>query len=590
MDSVSLSAELAVVGAGPAGIVIALEAAKNGFEVLLLESGYDRFNAAVQELSEAATWDPDVHEPMSKTVRRQLGGTSTIWGGRCVPYDPVDFDRRDRISETSWPVAYEELSSYFQRACDWLKCGRAVFDATCMPHLPASLVPGLPGEDASTATLERWSLSTDFAREYADELKRSTRVRVVTGLTCTEVSSRHGQRCADHLTCRTLDGKHVTVRAQCYALACGGLETTRLMLSSRGPDGGALGDHSGHLGSWYMGHADGVIANVRFCTPPRATVFGYERDIDGTYVRRRFSISREAQLKHETPNMIAFLANPALADYRHGNGILSLGYLALRSPFGHLVAPPEQRLSLSGDKAVGSPNGHAGKPPVRPHLVNIARDCVPVARFAAGIGARRVLTRGQRTPGFFTAYSRDNLYPFQYHGEQVPNRKSRVSVTDDLDSIGMPKLSIDLRFSQQDVDGILQCHRIWDEYLRKNNCGRLEYISDDADSVVWEQLGGVGSHQLGTTRMAARPEDGVVDPNLAVHGVNNLYVASSSVFLTSGQANPTFMIIAFALRLADRLRSSLRNPAALNAPEAGRGLERSDVMSPTRSKDRLWQI
>jgi choline dehydrogenase-like flavoprotein len=563
-DSVSLSAQLAVVGAGPAGIVIALEAAKNGFDVLLLESGYDGFNSAVQELSEAEAWNPDVHEPMSKTVRRQLGGTSTIWGGRCVPYDPVDFDRRDRISDTHWPVAYEELSSYFQRACDWLKCGRAVFDVTHMPHLPASLVPGLPNGDASTASLERWSLSTDFAREYADELKRSTRIRVVTGLTCTEVSSPHGLGCAEHLACRALDGKHVTVRAHSYVLACGGLETTRLLLSSRGPYGGALGDHSGHLGSWYMGHVDGVVANVRFRTPPRATVFGYERDIDGTYVRRRFSVSRESQLRHGAPNVIAFLANPALADYRHGNGILSLAYLALRSPFGHLAAPPEQRLPASGDKSVGSPNGRGGKSPVRPHLMNIARDSVPVARFAVGLGARRVLARGHATPGFFTAYSRDNLYPLQYHGEQVPNRKSRVSVTDNLDSLGMPKLSIDLRFSQQDVDGILQCHQIWDKYLRQNNCGHLEYISDDTDSAVWEQVGGVGSHQLGTTRMAARSEDGVVDRNLAVHGVGNLYVASSSVFLTSSQANPTFMIIAFALRLADRLKSRLLNSVALN--------------------------
>jgi choline dehydrogenase-like flavoprotein len=567
-DGVSLSAQLVVVGAGPAGIVIALEASKNGLEVLLLESGYDKFNAAVQELSEAAIWDPEVHEPMSKAVRRQLGGTSTIWGGRCVPYDPVDFDRRQRISETPWPVGYEELSPYFQRACDWLKCGRAVFDVTRMTHLPASLVPDLPDADASTASLERWSMSTDFAREYADELKRSTRVRVVTGLTCTEVSSELGRGGADHLACRTLDGKHLTIRAQRYVLACGGLETTRLMLSSRGPDGGALGDHSGHLGSWYMGHVDGVIANVRFCTPPRATVFGYERDIDGTYVRRRFSMSREAQHRHETPNVIAFLANPALADYRHGNGVLSVAYLALRSPFGHLVAPPEQRLSVTGDKAVDSLNGNVGKPSARPHLVNIARDCIPVARFAAGLGARRFLARRHATPGFFTAYSRDNQYPLQYHGEQVPNRKSRVSVTDDLDSLGMPKLSIDLRFSQQDVNGILQCHKIWDEYLRSNNCGNLDYVFNDPDSAVWEQLGGVGSHQLGTTRMAARPEDGVVDRNLAVHGVCNLYVASSSVFLTSSQANPTFMIIVFALRLADFLSSNLHDSVALNAPTA----------------------
>ena len=552
--STELSAHLAVVGAGPAGIVIALEAARNGQEILLIESGRDRFDTQVQHLSDAAEWDPQRHAPMSMSVRRQLGGTSTIWGGRCVPYDRVDFDRRPHITDTAWPVGHDELESYFEPACDWLQCGRPVFDVRRMAHLPPSLVPGLPEADASTAALERWSRSADFARGYADALKQSNRVRVVTGLTCTEVVCEPGTVRVGHLACRTLDGKAVTVRARGYVLACGGLETTRLMLASRGPQGGPLGDHSGHLGRWYMAHVDGVIARVRFCTPPRATVCGFERDVDGTYVRRRFSISRDVQLKRELPNIIAFLANPELADYRHRNGVLSLAYITLRSPLGRLVAQPEQRMSRAGDKAPGPAYGGATGAPVAPHLVNIARDCVSVTRFAAGLGARRVIARGQKTPGFFTASSHENLYPLQYHGEQVPNRCSRVSLSDVRDSVGMPKLKIDLQFLQRDVDGVLACHQVWDDYLRESGCGRLEYLSGDPGSLAWRRMGG-GSHQIGTTRMAARAEDGVVDANLAVHGVSNLFVASSSAFLTSSQANPTFMIVAFALRLADRLAS-----------------------------------
>jgi GMC oxidoreductase len=555
-DSSDLTAHLAVVGAGPAGIVIALEAAKSGYEVLLVESGYDRFDLHVQQLSDAAAWDPHRHAPMSVTVRRQLGGTSTIWGGRCVPYDRVDFDCRPYISGTAWPVSYEQLAPYFQRACDWLQCGRPVFDVRDMTHLPPSLVPGLPDADGSTATLERWSRSTDFARGYADALSQSNRVRVVTGLTCTEVVSEPGGTRADHLACRTLAGKRVSIQARSFVLACGGLETTRLLLASRGPHGGPPGDHSGHLGSWYMAHVDGVIANVRFSTPPRATVFGFERDIDGTYVRRRFSISQDVQLKRQLPNIIAFLANPELADYRHRNGVLSLAYITLRSPLGRLVSQPEQRLSVARDKAAGSVYHGAARAPLGPHLMNMARDCRSVTRFAIGLGARRVMTRGRKTPGFFTAYSEENLYPLQYHGEQVPNRRSRVSLSANRDSVGMPKLKIDLRFLQQDVDGVLECHQVWDEYLRQNGCGRLEYLSDDPGSLAWRRMGG-GSHQLGTTRMAARAEDGVVDEHLAVHGMSNLFVASSSAFLTSSQANPTFMIVTFALRLADRLTSVL---------------------------------
>jgi len=555
-DTSALSAHLAVVGAGPVGIVIALEAARNGIEVLLIESGYDKFNAHVQQLSEAAAWDADLHTPMSMALRRQLGGTSTVWGGRCVPYDQVDFDRRHYMTDAAWPVSYEELIPYFQRACDWLRCGRAAFDVEGMPHLPRSIVPGLLEGDGSTSTFERWSLSTDFAREYSDTLRRSEHVRVVMGLTCTQVISRSGSTRAEQLSCRTLDGRRVSIQARAYVLACGGLETTRLLLTSRGPHGGSLGDHSGHLGSWYMGHVDGVIANVRFRTAPHSTIFGYERDIDGTYVRRRFSIGRQVQLESELPNVIAFLANPPLIDSRHGNGVLSFAYLTLRSPLGRKLSPAAQRQSATGHGVPTSADCGVARTPISPHLRNIARDCTSVVRFAAGFGVRRVLARGRKVPGFFAAYSRENLYPLQYHGEQVPNRQSRVSLASDRDSVGMPRLNIDLRFSKQDVDGILRCHEIWDEYLRRNDYGHLEYVSQDPGSVVWGGLGG-GSHQLGTTRMSVRAEDGVVDENLAVHDMKNLFVASSSVFVTSSQANPTFMIVVLALRLVNRLKSDL---------------------------------
>ena len=548
-------AHVAVVGAGPAGIVTALEVARHGFDVLLIESGYAKFNARAQQLSDAAAWDSGVHSPMSLTVRRQLGGASALWPGRCVPYDPVDFDRRPSISSTAWPVTYEELVPYFQRACDWLRCGRAVFNIGGMSHLPPSLVPGLFDADASAGSLERWSLQPNFARAYGAELRQSDRVRVVTGLTCTEVITPADGKCADRLSCRTLDGKRISVRARSYVIACGGLESTRLLLASRGPNGTALGDHSGHLGAWYMGHLLGVIANVRFHTGPRATVFDFERDVDGTYIRRRFSIKREVQLRDDLPNTVAWLANPELANAGHRNGALSLTYLLLRSPLGRRLMADSPRLSMTGEDVPGSPYRGAVRTPIHSHLANVARDFPSVTRFVLEFGRRRFLVREGKAPGFFV-WSPNNVYPFEFQGDHIPSRTSRVSLSSERDAVGMPRLRIDLRFSQQDVDGILRCHEVWDDYLKRSGCGHLEYLSQDPSSLVWSRVGG-GFHQLGTTRMAARAEDGVVDRHLAVHGLSNLFVASSSTFLTSGQANPTFMIVAFALRLADRLKSVL---------------------------------
>ena len=66
-----------------------------------------------------------------------------------------------------------------------------------------------------------------------------------------------------------------------------------------------------------------------------------------------------------------------------------------------------------------------------------------------------------------------------------------------------------------------------------------------------------GPHHMGTTRMSADPRRGVVDADCRVHSVDNLYIAGSSVFATSGHANPSFTLIALALRLADTLRKRL---------------------------------
>jgi choline dehydrogenase-like flavoprotein len=154
-------------------------------------------------------------------------------------------------------------------------------------------------------------------------------------------------------------------------------------------------------------------------------------------------------------------------------------------------------------------------------------------------------------------YSKDNLYPFQYHGEQLPNPESKVTLTSETDRLGRRKLAVDLRFIKEDVDGIVRAHKHWDRYFRTRGVGRLEYQHDDLELAVDQRMGG-GFHQAGTTRMSASPADGVVDQNLAVHGVSNVYVASSSTFVTAGQANSTFMIVVFAVRLADHLARQLR--------------------------------
>jgi choline dehydrogenase-like flavoprotein len=275
------------------------------------------------------------------------------------------------------------------------------------------------------------------------------------------------------------------------------------------------------------------------------------------YVRRRFTFTEEFQLRHELPNIAGWLANPELPDAGHRSGMLSFVYLALSSPMGPKLAPDAQRLSLTGSEIPGTPYGGALRTSRMSHARNIARQPLSTGRFMVGFGAKRFLARERRSPGFFV-YNRDNLYPFQFHGEHLPNPSSTVSLSEEVDALGRHKLDIDLRFADQDIDGIVRAHQYWDSYLRSSGVGRIEYLHPDVHEAVARRLGG-GFHQIGTTRMSASPTGGVVDGNLAVHGTENVFVASSSTFVTSGQANSTFMIVAYAIRLAEHLGSELRS-------------------------------
>ena len=544
-DQIIFDSEIAIVGSGPAGIVLSLELAKAGHHVALIESGQLQFSDSIQNLGDATDLDPQFHAPMAECTRRQLGGTSVIWGGRCVPYDPVDFDVRPYIPDSSWPVTYEELSAYFQRACDYFLCGKAEFDINQIPGIAQkSIVPGLPDEQVLTSILERWSLPTNFGKEYFNQLKQSQQITLLYGLTCTEIESQPSGGAVASLQAKTLGGKTLRIKARKYVLTGGALNTTRLLLASDRHHSGGIGNHSGLLGKFYMGHLSGDIATVQFKTPPRATVYGFDRDPDQVYLRRRFSFTREFLHEKELANCVAWLGVPPFADPSHGNGILSLAYLALTSPVigKHLTAKAIRKSLLGDEKGI-----------YQAHVTNILRDLGKTLTFAPSFAYGRFLAR-RKTPALFV-YSAVNEYPLHYHCEQVPNLNSRASLSDERDQLGMRRLNIDLRYTDQDIDSVVRAHHYWDQHLRKHDCGYLKYLTDDLESSVWAQAGD-GFHQVGTTRMSFNPRDGVVTPNCNIHGFKDLFVASSSVFVTSGQANSTFMIVAFALRLADYLKQT----------------------------------
>ncbi len=545
-----IDCEICVIGAGPAGIVTALELAANGHDVVLLESGRIRADPSVQDLATAEIPDPARHAPMAMAVQRRLGGTSGIWGGRCVPLDPIDFAKRPHIGGPGWPIAYEDISVRYGRACEYLLAGAAQFSLPAgLPRHAEAIVPGFRDGAVLASTLERWCLPTDLGREYRRDLQHHRSIRVHLGLTCTELILAPRTDSVDHAIVRNLQGGQAIARARRFVVATGGIESVRLLLNSGAASWGGLGNRSGWLGTGYMGHISGKVADIHFNTDPNRTIYGFERDAEGVYCRRRFTIAGNLQMQEGLQNCALWLDNPPPADASHRNGILSAAYLALSTPpFANALAPSAIRSAVAD---------HPHRSSRAKHVANVLADLPATASFVPAFLWRRYTGR-RRMPGFFL-HNRSNRYALHYLAEQAYNTASRITLGAQRDAVGMRRARVDLRYCEADYRSVRHSHDILDRYLRQLGVGQLEYRSLEVEESIAAQARD-GFHQIGGTVMSARPEDGVVDVDCRVHGLANLHVASSSVFPTSGQANPTLAIVALAIRLAEHLHRQTAIP------------------------------
>ena len=174
-----LEADIAIVGAGPAGITLAHELLDSGLSVLLLEGGNAKPDARGSDTFDGEVSDRDRHPPTALYRVRALGGTTTLWGGRCVPFDPIDFTARPHIAHSGWPITHDELLPWYARANAYCEAGPFRYSAAEALAGAPPLVPGLAGDEVDCDGVERFSPPTDFGRRYRPALARSARVAVI---------------------------------------------------------------------------------------------------------------------------------------------------------------------------------------------------------------------------------------------------------------------------------------------------------------------------------------------------------------------------------------------------------------------------
>ena len=124
------------------------------------------------------------HPPVHLYRPRVIGGGTSAWGGRCVPYDPIDFERRAWVEGSGWPIGYEDLLPHYVAANSLAEAGRYAYDAReAFPWSPP-MIAGFSSEVVRTTGLERFSCPTDFGRRYERRLRVAPDIRVLQGAVC----------------------------------------------------------------------------------------------------------------------------------------------------------------------------------------------------------------------------------------------------------------------------------------------------------------------------------------------------------------------------------------------------------------------
>ena len=541
----AVDVDVAVVGGGPAGLVLADALRGSGLSVAILESG-TRATPAPADLGRAEVDGDPIHGlDLVTTRQRSLGGNGNQWvvkiarrrrgwtlGVRYGTLTDQALSRRSWVPGSGWPIGGDELRRWTDRAHELLAVGPADYDGAASPP------PGMPvPPDGVAPRRYRFGPRDRVIVEIRDRLLADPATRVVTDATVTSLHRARPGGPVDRLSVATADGARFEARARAVVLATGAIENARLLLLADEQRG--IGNETGNVGRHFMEHplySIGDLLPARAGDMGVAAFFDLVPSADGA--RHDHLVTTERWCEANDATELAICLFPR---------------------------PPRPVV----DTLVELKAGLAPPPDVR-GVARSAWGLAPRLPWAAEVALRR---RESLLPGFGRGgWSRSGLPPgyteleVLLQCEQAPLAGSRVTLGEERDRFGSPLPAVTWLLGAQTERSVLALQRQLAAQAESTGFGRYRPRSGDLDGLLPPAS---IVHHLGTTRMAARADDGVVDADCRVHGCANLFVAGSSVFPASGYVNPTLTIAALSLRLAQHLQRELQpSPVSRRPPRS----------------------
>jgi len=428
---------------------------------------------------------------------------------------PIEFEDRAWVPHGGWPITRAELEPFYRKAHDICDLGDYSYGVENWRNL------GFPEPQFSPEKVEPrfWRISppTRFGPKYRRAFEQAGNISVFLNATVTNIQAARDANKIGHIDVLTLDGKSGQVKAKAFVLACGGMDNPRLMLVSNGVEPGGLGNRNDLVGRFFMGHLTDKCAEI---VP-----------IDAAKLALMFG-------KNRTGPVITYPGLCPTERLQREQRILSCGMF--------ITHIPDANTSIGAAKALVGDIKHGRMPDdLAAKLWRILSDLDTL-----GPAAYKRLVKGQAiTAGITSMYMTSRQ-------EQAPNPDSRITLIPERDAVGMNRIRLNWQVTELEKYSARTVTQAIANELGRLNLGRIripDWLAAGGKDWTPELRG--GNHHMGTTRMADSPKKGVVDRNCQVHGIENMYVAGSSVFSTSGYMNPTMTIVALSLRLAGHLKT-----------------------------------
>jgi choline dehydrogenase-like flavoprotein len=519
-----LEADICIIGAGPGGISLAREFQGAPFRVILLEGGRMSHDGASQALYKGENVGVN-YENLEKARSRYFGGASNCWGGFCRPMDPHDFEVRDWIPNSGWPIKRADLMPYYRRAHALLELGPFEYD-------PPTWESWIGRSDARLLPLERnrviniisqLSPPTRFGQRYYDDITRSGNVTAYLDANVTEIEAPGTGSHVRGLQVRTLAGGSFRVTARTYVLATGGIETPRLLLASNRYQPAGVGNTHDCVGRYFMDHPRLRSGTIAFRDPKANNgiydlhnAFAGRLAARGVKIGAYFGLTEQIQREERIGNTRCYAVPRFVGDDHVSYEAAERLRRAIRGAGSLLRSSPSDIIKLLR------------------HLPNVAMMAV----------AARL-----RFPLFTGRFALETVV------EPAPSPDSRVTLGTERDALGVPRVRVDWRVGELEKRTIRRAQEILAQELARTGTGDV-VVDAPRDNEAWPDTLMGCWHHMGTARMHADPRQGVVDTNCRVHGMENLFIAGSSVFPTCGSDMPTITIVALALRLAEHIKAN----------------------------------